>query len=61
MFLRTNRGPNTNERKQIICDYFGIESFFVGAIKLVPLREYYVPFINTQMRELYISAFKIIV
>lgn len=61
LFLRTNRGPNTNERKQIISDYFGIESFSVGAIKLVPLHEYYMPFINTQMRELYISAFKIIV
>lgn len=61
LLLRTNRGPNTNERREIISDYFGIESFFVGAIKLVPLYEYYMPFINTQMRELYISAFKIIV
>lgn len=61
LLLRINRGPNTVERKQIISDYFGIDSFYVGAFKLVPLNEYFVPFINTQMRELYISAFKIIV
>lgn len=61
MLLRINRGPHTNERREIISDYFGIETFSVGAVKLVPLNEYYMPFVNTQMRELYISAFKIIV
>lgn len=61
LLLRINRGPHTNERREIISDYFGIETFSVGAVKLVPLNEYYMPFVNTQMRELYISAFKIIV
>lgn len=61
LLLRINKGPNTNEAKQIISSYFGINSFYIGAIKIVPLNEYFKPFIFKQLHELYISAFKIIV
>lgn len=61
LLLRINREPNTNERKQMICTYFGIKPFHVGAVKIVPLNEYYKPFVQKQLAELYITAFKVIV
>lgn len=61
LLLRINREPNTNERKQMICAYFGIKPFRLGAVKIVPINEYYKPFIQKQLAELYITAFKVIV
>lgn len=61
LFLRINREPNTNERKEELAQYFGIPKFHCGATKIVPISEYYKPFFKTMLNEHYISAFKIVV
>lgn len=61
LILMINREPNTNEEKKMLGDYFGISPFHVHATKVVPLNSYFNPYINKNLRELYITAFKIIV
>lgn len=63
LFLRTNQRPNTKGRTYDIANYFGITSikeFHIGLTKVVPISEYFNPFLRKQLDELYISAFKII-
>lgn len=61
LLLRINQGPNDLEREKVLCNYFGITEFNVGETKIVPLSEYYNPYIRQQINELIVSAFKIIV
>lgn len=61
LFLRINQKPEKVERKNILCNYFGITSFNIGETKIVPLSEYYNPYLKIQMNELIVSAYKIIV
>lgn len=61
LFLRINREPNTNERKEKLAQYFGIPKFHCGATKIVPVSEYYKPFLKTMLNEHYVSVFKIVV
>ena len=61
LLLRINSKPNTNERERILCNYFGITEFNVGEVKIVPLSEYYNPYLKQQIDELIVSAFKVIV
>lgn len=61
LLLRINSMPESNERKEMIKDYFGAEQFHVGITKVMPISEYFKPFLRQQIDELYVSAFKIIV
>lgn len=61
LVLRTNKEPNDSDRKMIICQLFGIPKFHIGAIKIIPTNDRSLEFIYHQMRELYISAFKVVV
>lgn len=61
LLIRINREPNDNERKIALSNMFGISSFHIGAVKLVPINYYHLPFMQQQLKELYISAYKIVV
>lgn len=61
LFIRINREPNDNERKALICQLFGVTKFHIGITKVIPLNECFMDFVYQQMRELYISAFKVVV
>lgn len=61
LFVRTNREPNDNERKLYISNWFSIPKFHLGAIKVIPIGDYNQKYFYTQMKELYVSAFKIVV
>lgn len=61
LVLRINKEPNTNERKRMLCRFFGITDFHIGAIKVVPLNSYFEPFLKRMLQELYVSAFKIVI
>ena len=61
LFLRINNLPNNNEVKGIISNYFGVKKCHIGAVKVVPIKDYFRPFIRRQIQELNISAFKIVV
>lgn len=61
LFIRINREPNTNERKEELAKYFGVPKFHIGPTKVVPISEYYKPFFKTMLNEHYISALKIVI
>ena len=61
LVLRINREPTDNDRKMILCQLFGIPKFHIGAIKTIPANDRSLEFIYHQMRELYVSAFKVVV
>ncbi len=61
LIIRINREPNDNERKLLLAHMFGIPTFHVGAVKTIPIKDYSAEYIRKQLRELYISAFKIVV
>ena len=61
LLLRINKKPNDIERENILCNFFGITTFNIGEIKIVPLSNYYNSYIRKQMNELIVSAFKVIV
>lgn len=61
LLLKMNRMPSQNEQKKMLKDYFGVSELTLRATKVVPLSEYFVPFVNKNLRELYISAFKVII
>lgn len=61
LVVRINREPNDKEKKELVKNFFGISSFYVGAVKVIDKSKYYTPLINRLMKELYISAYKIVV
>ena len=61
LFCRINHDPNENKRRIILTDLFGISEFYVGATKIFPLSQYHIEFFNRELRELNVSAFKIVV
>lgn len=62
LFLRTHKKPNTKSRMFDIANYFGVSDigeYHLGLIRIVPVSEYFNPFLKKQLDELYISAFKV--
>ena len=61
LLLRINREPNTNEEKEQLAQYFKIPKFHCGATKVVPISEFFTPYLRKQIREHYVSVIKIVV
>lgn len=61
LFLRINREPNTNERKDELAKYFNVPKFHIGPTKVVPISEYNRRFLKGMLNEHYVSALKIVV
>lgn len=60
LVLRTNSRPHNELREQWLCEYFGIPSYHVGAVKVVRLSELHNTLLEREIRELNVSAFKVI-
>ena len=60
LLIRINREANTDEEKDRILNYMGKTEFHVGETTVVPINEYFNPFLRKRINELYISAYKIV-
>ena len=61
LFLKINIEVKTNAEKNQILYYLGFKRYSKKIIKLVPLNEYHNPLLKKWLRQLNISAFKIVV
>lgn len=60
LLLRTISRPNDTLRRQWLCDYFGTDKYYVGMTKVVRLSEIRNTMLERELRELNVSAFKVI-
>jgi hypothetical protein len=61
LFLRTNQCPNTTDRQKRMLRYFGQPSYHIGISKVVPLQPFHMMYLENELKELNISAFKIVI
>ena len=61
IFCRINKDPNDNKRRMILEDLFSIDKFYIGAVSIFPVSQYGIEFFNRELRELNVSAFKIVI
>lgn len=61
LLLRTNKRPNNSERINKLLNYFGESTYHIGLTKIVPLQEYHINVLKDDLKELNVSAFKIVV
>ncbi len=61
IFCRINKDPHDNKRKKILMSLFEIDKFHIGATAIFPMSHYHIKSFNRELRELNISAFKIVV
>lgn len=60
LLLRTISRPNDTLRRQWLCDYFGMDKYHVGMTKIVRLSEIRNTMLECELRELNVSAFKVV-
>lgn len=59
--LRINSRPNDEERINKLLSYFGQPTYHIGITKIIPIQQYFAPYYKDDLKELNISAFKIVV
>ena len=61
LVMRINRTIKDQERRMMINNLFGIKKYRIGAVKILPIEKANKDYIRKYMKELYISAFKVVV
>ncbi len=61
LLLRTNSRPNSEDRINNLLSIFGQPTYHIGITKIVPLQQYFSPYYKDDLKELNVSAFKIVV